>query len=323
VTAPFVTIVTPFYNTAPYLRACLDSVLAQTHPAWEYVLVDNCSTDGSSEIAAEYAARDPRVRVVRNPRHLPQLENYNVAWRLVSDRAVYCKMVQADDWVYPECVARMVAVGERHPRVGLVSSYYHKGPEVWGTGLPADQECFSGREIARSQLMHGQFYLGSCTSVLYRASLVRGQEAFYDPAALHADTEAGYRILQEWDFGFVHQVLTYLRLDDASISGRVRDWNPHVLDKLIVLKRFGAAFLSPAEYAATLAAVSRRYWRDMGRRALRPRGAEFWAYHRRGLARAGERLTAGRVARGALGALVDLALHPAETLAALRQLGAR
>ena len=49
-----ISVVTPFYNTAPYLAQCIESVLAQTHRNFEYVLVDNQSTDGSAEIAASY-----------------------------------------------------------------------------------------------------------------------------------------------------------------------------------------------------------------------------------------------------------------------------
>jgi glycosyltransferase involved in cell wall biosynthesis len=53
---PLVSIVTPFYNTRDYLRECMESVLRQTYENSEYVLVDNCSTDGLSEIAADYAS---------------------------------------------------------------------------------------------------------------------------------------------------------------------------------------------------------------------------------------------------------------------------
>ncbi len=52
---PFVSVVTPFYNTAAYLDECIRSVLAQTHENFEYLLVDNCSADGSRDIAAAHA----------------------------------------------------------------------------------------------------------------------------------------------------------------------------------------------------------------------------------------------------------------------------
>ena len=60
-------IVIPIYNVAPYLRECLDSVLAQTFGDWEAICVDDGSTDGSGAILDEYAAADMRFRVVHQP----------------------------------------------------------------------------------------------------------------------------------------------------------------------------------------------------------------------------------------------------------------
>lgn len=60
-------IIVPVYNVAPYLRECLDSVLAQTFQDWECVCVDDGSSDGGGSILDEYAAKDPRFRVTHQP----------------------------------------------------------------------------------------------------------------------------------------------------------------------------------------------------------------------------------------------------------------
>jgi len=57
-------IIIPVYNVAPYLRECLDSILAQTYADWEAICVDDGSTDGSGKILAEYASKDSRFRTV-------------------------------------------------------------------------------------------------------------------------------------------------------------------------------------------------------------------------------------------------------------------
>ena len=95
---PAVSVVTPFHNTAPYLAQCIESVLAQTFTDFEYVLVDNQSTDGSSEIAERYAAKDARIRLQRTDRLLPQVQNYNFALSRISPGTRWCKLVQAAWW---------------------------------------------------------------------------------------------------------------------------------------------------------------------------------------------------------------------------------
>src|SRR5882724_7298074 len=62
---PLISVVTPVYNGAEHLAECIESVLAQTYQNWDYTIVDNCSTDGSVEIARRYAAKDRRIRFGR------------------------------------------------------------------------------------------------------------------------------------------------------------------------------------------------------------------------------------------------------------------
>jgi glycosyltransferase involved in cell wall biosynthesis len=63
---PFVSVVTPVYNGADFLAECIDSVLSQTYDNFEYLIVNNCSTDGTLAIALDYAKKDPRIRVHSN-----------------------------------------------------------------------------------------------------------------------------------------------------------------------------------------------------------------------------------------------------------------
>ena len=121
-TAPLVSVVTPFYNTEVYLAECIKSVLTQTYQNWEYVLVNNCSTDRSHEIAQHYVEKDRWLRLIHNEQFLTQIPNYNHALRQISPESKYCKIVQADDWIFPNCLAEMVRVAESAPNVALVGS---------------------------------------------------------------------------------------------------------------------------------------------------------------------------------------------------------
>src|SRR5437763_12230991 len=101
---PLVSVVTPFYNTEAYLAECIESVLAQSHRDFEYILVNNRSTDRSADIAEQYARRDPRIRLFHNDTFLTQIQNYNQALRRISPESRYFKMVQADDFIFPRCL---------------------------------------------------------------------------------------------------------------------------------------------------------------------------------------------------------------------------
>src|SRR3981081_2095829 len=58
---PLVSVITPIYNGAEYVAEFIESVLRQTYRNWEYILVDNCSTDGSNVIVERYVSRDKRL----------------------------------------------------------------------------------------------------------------------------------------------------------------------------------------------------------------------------------------------------------------------
>lgn len=62
-----ISIIVPVYNTATYLERCIESVIEQTYPDWELILIDDGSTDGSGEICDRYASEDPRITTVHTP----------------------------------------------------------------------------------------------------------------------------------------------------------------------------------------------------------------------------------------------------------------
>jgi len=280
---PFVSVVTPFHNTAAYLAECIESVLAQTYPCFEYILVDNRSTDGSREIAESYASRDRRIRLIQRPQLLSQVQNYNAALMEISAESKYCKIVQADDFIFPDCLRLMVPAFEQSPSIGLVSAYDLKGNQVRGSGFPYRTAPYSGKEVARLLLRTGIFVFGSPTTVMYRSSLVRGKHPFYDEHRLHEDTEKCMQILEKWDFAFVPQVLSFLRLGNDSISGAARTFQPNALDRYIIVRRYAATFLDASEAIALIKSTRQLYYDTLASEALRFRETAFWQYHRQGL----------------------------------------
>jgi glycosyltransferase involved in cell wall biosynthesis len=285
-----VSVVTPFHNAAPYLSQCIESVLEQSYSRFEYILSDNCSNDGSREMAEAYACRDPRIRLIRQPRFLPQVQHYNSALAEISDSSQYCKMVQADDFIFTECLGLMVKAFEQSESIGLVSSYDLKGNVVRGSGFPYPTPLLSGREVARLYLLNRIYVFGSPTTVMYRSSLIRSSQPFYDESLLSEDTEKCMQTMEHWDFGFVHQILSFLRTDNESISAAFRHFQPLALDRYILEQRYAPVFLEADEATAFKRKSKRQYYSALAREALRLREPAFWRFHEDGLQTLGEKL---------------------------------
>lgn len=114
---PRVSVGLPVYNGGRYLRASIDSVLAQTFTDFELIISDNGSTDDTEAICAEYAARDARIRYVRSDQNAGGAWNFRRVFELSS--APYFKWHSHDDLCAPKLLERCVDVLDRRPEVVL------------------------------------------------------------------------------------------------------------------------------------------------------------------------------------------------------------
>ena len=118
---PLVSAIVIFLNEERFLAEALESVLAQTYPHWELILVDDGSTDRSSSIAQAYAARYPdRVRYVEHEGHANRGMGASRNLGLDHARGTYVGFLDADDVWMPDKLRDQVAVLEAHPDVDMV-----------------------------------------------------------------------------------------------------------------------------------------------------------------------------------------------------------
>ncbi len=300
---PHVGILTPLYNNAADLAECLDSILAQTYTNWDCTVVDNCSTDGSREIARRYVRLDSRIRLVKNEQLLPAVANHNNAIRQLRPDAKYCKFVFADDWIYPECLSKMVALAEAHPSVGVVGAYVLWGEDVRSSGLPYQTTVLSGRAVCRKHLLDRIHVFGTSNSLLFRSDLVRERDPLFNERNIHADTEACFDLLKRCDFGFVHQVLTYTRVRAESLLAHADQVQSYWAGDLQVLTRHAAAFLEKSELETLLAEHLKGYYRYLGENLLLRRESGFWDFHRQSMRDCGVEMSKARLIGGLLAAI--------------------
>ena len=285
---PLVSIVTPVHNGAEYLAECIESVVAQTYSDWTYTIVDNASTDATPEIADAFARSDARIRHLRFDEFVDATANHNRAFDAVSTDSEFCKVVQGDDWLFPECIRRMVEVAKQSETVGIVGAYQLREARVDLEGVRFDQTVVPGREVLRGMLLGLFNATGSPTATLLRTRFVHERRPFWRDGLRHQDTEALYWMLARHDFGFVHQVLTFSREQADSRYQWSAQVNSHEAEDIIFVLRYGREVvagrpvLNEAEYRRRIRALLHSYlgWHARQIPRVARTGSEFFAFHR-------------------------------------------
>lgn len=117
-----VSIITPLYNSEPYIGQMIESIIGQTYPHWELLITDDCSTDGSCSIVERYAKLDERIKLFR----LPQNTGAGIARNESISRARgrYIAFCDSDDWWCPEKLETQLDFMRKNRVQLCYSSYY-------------------------------------------------------------------------------------------------------------------------------------------------------------------------------------------------------
>ena len=121
--APPVSVVMPVRNGMPYVEASIESVLRQSLPDFEFVIGDDGSTDGTTEVLLAFAQRDTRIRFLRRDVGSGLAGSAN--WVVSEANAPLVAVAHADDLAHPERLARQVAVLRAMPEVDLVGTLWN------------------------------------------------------------------------------------------------------------------------------------------------------------------------------------------------------
>lgn len=116
-----ISIVVPVFNAENYLEKCIESILKQTYPVWELILIDNGSEDNSFRICQEYAKKDERITLLRQH----QNRGVSVARNLALEKACgkYLTFLDADDWVEPDYLEQFMGVQKKTDADMVVCQY--------------------------------------------------------------------------------------------------------------------------------------------------------------------------------------------------------
>jgi len=217
-----VSVCIPTRNQAPFLRAAIESALAQDMAGLEVVVHDDASTDATPRVLA--AIRDPRLRVVRHDRALGVAANRNAC---VSDaRGRYIAWLDSDDTYLPGSLAPRVALLEAHPRVGLIHAGFQVMDET-GRALrdwpaPADADTIQPGPVAFRELITSNLITTS-TVVVRRTAHQRSGGFCTRLGPSSSDWHMWLRIALRADVAYLTAAVARYRQHGGTISRATAD----------------------------------------------------------------------------------------------------
>lgn len=278
-----ISVIVPIYKVEPYLRCCIDSILAQTFRDFALILVDDGSPDNCGAICDEYAAKDDRIVVIHQENGgLSAARNTGLDWMFANSNSEWITFVDSDDYIPTRYLQQLYEIAKRK-KAGIVCSLAscfsddkeikNISDEVYGSTL------MLGRDACKSILTVDEKISVTAWGKLYKSELfkkarfpegkIHEDEALIPLVVYNADKVVvlrawmyGYRnnaegimrsefSLKRFDFLFaVDRCIEYFRKcqDEELVMLAKKHKNGHWAEDVTKAKRAGIYHMLPEEY---------------------------------------------------------------------------
>lgn len=172
---PIVSIIVPVYNAQNTICRCINSILSQTYPNFELLLVDDGSRDESGAICDEYAEQDDRIKVFHK-------ENGGVSaarnFALDHAQGEYIQFLDSDDWITPDATQKLVRAAEEHQCDMVISNFYRVVDDRVSVKGDIEKDDVLTREEYAEHMMESpaDFYYGVLWNKLYRRTIIESHK---------------------------------------------------------------------------------------------------------------------------------------------------
>lgn len=228
---PKVSVVMPVYNAEKYLNEAIQSILAQSFTDFEFIIIDDRSTDSSLEIIQKYAHRDPRIVILHNKENLRICHTLNRGLQVT--RADLVARMDADDWSFPDRLEHQYNFMTKHPDVvvsgGVVEVCDADLKRVGNRKYPKTDSEIRNKIFRFSPFAH--------PAVMYRKEPVIKVGGYSHPLVDAEDYDLYFRLGNEGKFANLGHTLIKYRVNDDSVSNR-RARRQEFLTLFIRLKAF-------------------------------------------------------------------------------------
>lgn len=209
---PAITVLLPVYNAEKYLAIAIESILHQTFTDFEFLIIDDCSTDSSWDIIQKYSKQDKRIVSLRNEVNLKGCNTLNKGLKLA--RGKYIARLDNDDWSYPDRFEKQFDFMESHPEVGIVGGVMELMNEA-GNVIGKRTYHLTDGEIRKKLFRYSPF---SHPLVMFRKSIL-DQAGYYNPAYAPADDyDLYFRMGKLSQFANLPDVLLKYRVVKGSMT---------------------------------------------------------------------------------------------------------
>lgn len=208
--APLVSVLMSVRDGAPYLHAAIECILQQTFRDFEFIIVDDGSTDSTPEILA--SVTDPRLRLLRNPEPCGLTASLNAG--LALSRGQFIARQDADDISHPERLARQVAFLTAHPPIAVLGSQTFladaAGRLTGRKDLPLEHRSIWWAHLWDNALAH--------SSVMFRRAALQTAGGYDETYPVSQDYEAWSRLGERHLLANLPDRLVTLRVVESSIT---------------------------------------------------------------------------------------------------------
>jgi glycosyltransferase involved in cell wall biosynthesis len=213
---PLVTVLMPVYNAGVFLRPTLETILRQTYRDFEFLIINDCSTDDSLETIRSFG--DPRIRVHTNPVNMGQTKSLNVGLRLA--RGKYVVVNDADDYSLPrriETQLDFIIKNPEYPVVGTSCYIMDREGQIMRTFLrPTDPREIQMQFLSDTPMTHG--------SVIMQKDAILAMGGYNEEFRIIQDYELWSTLMRKGSRVMnIPEILVVIRTFADSISFKERD----------------------------------------------------------------------------------------------------
>lgn len=209
---PRVSVFMPVYNAEHYLNESIDSILNQSYSDFEFVILNDGSTDRSAEVIQSYT--DKRIRFIDNPKNLGLIASLNIGLEIC--KGIYIVRMDQDDFSLPQRIEKQVRFMDENPEYGLIGCWF----EDFGENIETKVVRYSSDDT-HIRIRHlYQTHIAHPTAVL-RKSVIDEHNLRFNPELVHGE-----------DFAFWVQMSAYCKLSNyPEMLVRKRDHPRNISNK--------------------------------------------------------------------------------------------